>query len=89
MATHKSAVKRHKQSLKRRERNRVAKATIRTTIKKVRALAESGNLSEANKLFVKANSLLDSAASKGIIHKANAQRNISRLSQYVASVKSA
>ncbi|MFM1849125.1 MAG: Ribosomal protein, partial [Pseudomonadota bacterium] len=43
MANHKSAIKRHRQSLKRRDRNRDARAAVRTAIKKVRALVAAGD----------------------------------------------
>lgn len=83
MANHKSAIKRHKQSLKRRDRNRSAKEELKTAIKKTRAAVESGNKEEAKKLAVQAEKSLAKAAGKGLIHKANAKRRISRLTSLV------
>ena len=79
MATHPSAEKRHRQSLKRRARNRLSKATIRTTIKNAVTLAESGKTDEAKAKAREATRLLDKAAVHGTLHKKNAQRTISRL----------
>lgn len=85
MATHRSAEKRHRQSLKRRARNRLAQATLRTAIKNSLALAESGKVEEAKAQAKVATKLLDKAAIHGIIHKKNAQRKISRLNSKISS----
>lgn len=79
MATHRSAEKRHRQNLKRRARNRLAKATFRTAIKKATTLAAAGDAQPAKSAAVDAISLLDKAAIHGIIHKKTAARKISRL----------
>lgn len=80
MANHKSAEKRHKQSLKKRDRNRAAKATLRTVVKKFdAALATSPE--EATEALAQAIPLINKTASKGIIHKKNAARKVSRLSK--------
>jgi small subunit ribosomal protein S20 len=83
MATHRSAEKRHRQSLKRRARNRLAKSTIRTTMKNALVLAKSGKADEAKAQAQAATRLIDKAAVHGILHKKNAQRNISRLNARV------
>lgn len=79
MANHKSAEKRHRQSLKRRERNREIKAAVRTAMKRARAASESKD-PQAKELARAAESLLAKAAAKGVINKKNAARNISRVS---------
>ena len=79
MATHRSAEKRYRQSLKRRARNRFAKATYRTAMKSALELATAGNKKEALDKAKLATKLLDKAAIHGVIHKKNAQRSISRL----------
>ena len=43
MATHDSAIKRHRQSLKRRHRNRLIKGNVRAAMKRVRAAVEAGD----------------------------------------------
>lgn len=89
MATHKSAIKRHTQSLKRRTANRAVRATLRTTIKNVKALTEKGELGAAEQALRTAAKLLDKAAIHGVIHKNNARRNISRISKKLADAKRA
>ena len=79
MATHKSAEKRYRQSLKRRARNRHANSTIRTLIKDALELAASGKKAEAKEKARAATRLLDKAAIHGIMHKKTAQRTISRM----------
>lgn len=79
MANHKSAIKRHRQSLKKRDRNRSAKSSVRSALKKAEVAAASGNSTEALELARKAESLMASACSKGLYHKATVARKISRL----------
>ena len=79
MATHPSAEKRHRQNQKRRAANRNARSTIRTTMKKAKALAAEGQKEEAQSAVVKATSLIDKAVVHGVLHKKTAQRTISRL----------
>jgi small subunit ribosomal protein S20 len=78
MANHKSAEKRHRQSLKRRTRNRLVKATVRTAVKKARASIHA-NSPELPSCMKTAESELAKAAKKGIMHKKTAARLISRL----------
>lgn len=85
MAHHKSALKRIRQSLVRRERNRNTKAALRTVIKKFRATVDK-DPEEAKQILDKAIPLISKAASKGIIHKKTASRNISRLRKKLNSV---
>ncbi len=86
MATHKSAEKRHRQSEKRRARNHAMKARLRTLVKKVRVALESKDAVGAAAGLGVAARALDRAVSKGIIHRNNAARRISRLSHQVASL---
>ena len=83
MATHKSAAKRHKQSIKRNERNRSARSEIRTTIKTTLKAAETGSKEEALAGVKRASTLLDKAVVHGLHHRNNAARRISRLTQTV------
>ena len=83
MANHASAIKRHKQSEKRRARNASVKSTLRTAVKKVRDSIETGKADEAKTTLQKAISELGKAASKGVLHRKNASRRISRLSKQV------
>lgn len=87
MANHPSALKRHRQSLKRRQRNRDAKASLRTAVKKVIQLIESGDKIAAEAQAKLATKQFDKAAIHGILHKNNAARSISRLQQKLNAVK--
>ena len=82
MANHKSAKKRAKQNVVRRQRNRSVKSTLKTLEKKVRAAKESGD-DAAMELMRQTQSALQKASQKGIIHKNTASRKISRLSKLV------
>lgn len=86
MATHASAEKRHRQSLKRRARNRFAKSTFRTAVKDAITLAQSGDAKAAKEATRTAIRLLDKAAVHGVLHKKTAQRQISRLDIRIAQL---
>ena len=79
MATKKkvsSAVKAHRQSLERRDRNRQLRSRLRTSLKGIRA---GNDASEAKTHLDAAFSLVDKMANKGIIHRNAAGRYKSRL----------
>jgi len=83
LATIQSAVKRHKQSLKRRARNRHVRSTVKSAVKEVRA-AVSGNAGEESVEALRtAASVISRAGSKGVLHKKTASRKISRLAAAV------
>ena len=88
MANHRSAIKRHKQSEIRRVRNSSVKSSIKTAVKKVRANVEEGDVKEAQASLAKTSSLLDRAVTKGVLHRRNASRKISRLTTAVNSIPS-
>lgn len=79
LASHKSALKAHRQSLKRRARNRIVKGHVRGAIKRTRAAIAAGDLAAAQEYLREAVSNLDRAAKKGVIHPNNAARRKSRL----------
>ncbi len=78
MAT-RSAAKAHRQSLKRRIRNRAVRSAAKSVVKRATETIAAGD-PEAARLSVRnALSVLDRAAQKGIIHPNNAARRKSRL----------
>jgi small subunit ribosomal protein S20 len=83
MATHRSAKKRHAQSLRRRARNNQIQKTVRGAVRKVREAKAAGS-KEAPQLLQDAERLLRKAASKGVVHKRTVSRTVSRLSKLVA-----
>lgn len=87
LATHKSAIKRHKQSLRNATRNRAVKTRLKNVIKDVRLAVQTQDKDAAAKALVVATSLLDKASSKGVIHWKNAARKISRLARSVTSIE--
>jgi len=81
-----SAVKRHRQSLKRRDRNRSARSTIRTSIKNTFTLVAEGKAQEAQKAGKETIKLLDKAAVHGLLHRNNASRHISQIDRKLATL---
>ena len=86
MANHKSALKRHRQSLKRRARNRISKTRIKNTVKAVRVAIEEKDVTKATEALKAAASVLDKAARKNVIHARQAQRRIARLQTAVNKI---
>ena len=89
MASHKSAIKRQKQALKKQERNKSVKSMLKTLAKKVEQAVEAKSADSAKEALVKAMKAYDKAASAGIIHRTTASRKISRLSTKVGKVGAA
>lgn len=83
MANHKSAIKRHKQSLRNAARNRTVRTRIKNVIKDVRAAIQQQDSEAAKTALVKATSIMDKAATKGVVHWKNAARRVSRLAKAV------
>jgi small subunit ribosomal protein S20 len=75
----KSAAKAHRQSLKRRLRNRAVKSATKTTVKRANVAIESGDIEAARGAVRAAISTLDRAAQKGVLHANSAARRKSRL----------
>ena len=86
MANHPSADKRNRQRIKRTTRNRSIKSEFRSLVKAVREALESGDAAAAQKALTPAISALDSAVTKGVLHRATASRRVSRLAAAVHKV---
>ncbi len=78
MANHPSAEKRNRQRIKRAEKNRGVRSSVRTAVKKARTLAESGD-PKAAEAVAAAEKKLARAAQKGVLHKNAAARTTSRM----------
>ncbi len=89
MPNHPSAIKRNRQNIKRRARNRMSRSVVRTAVKVVKTKVESGDIAGAKLSLRDAESTIAKAAAKGLYHRRNASRKISRLAAMVskASVK--
>ena len=78
-----SALKRARQTEKRNTRNRVERSKIKSVIKAVEMAAKDNSKEATASALVKAVKTISSATSKGILHKNNASRKISRLTKRV------
>ena len=83
MANHASAIKRHKQSVKRNARNRAARTRIKNVVKAVRTAIQNNDKAAAEAALVTATSVVSKVANKGVIHWKNASRKVSRLAKAV------
>lgn len=86
MANSAQAIKRARQAEKRRQRNTSQRSTMRTSIKKVIAAINAGDREAASQAYAAAVPVIDSAASKGLIHANKAARHKSRLNQHIRSI---
>ena len=80
MANHKSAIKRIRQSEKRRLFNKYYHKTARNAVRKLKALTSK---EEASELFSKVVAMLDRLAKRKIIHKNKASNLKSKLTKHV------
>ena len=78
-----------RQASKRRLRNRTARTSMRTVIRKVQEAPQTSDVAAAEAAFKTAVKKLDQAASKKFIHKNKAARLKSRLSSLVKKPKAA
>jgi small subunit ribosomal protein S20 len=86
LANHKSALKRAKQNLDRRIRNKSVKTRVKKVVKDVRLAANETAKEQAIEKLTAAKSTIDKAAKKGVIHKKTAARKVSRLTRLVNNI---
>ena len=86
MANIKSAKKRILVNRTKAARNKAIRSAVKTSIKKVEAAVAANDKAAASAALVKAISTIDKATSKGVYHKNNASRKVSRLSKAVNSI---
>ena len=79
----KSGIKRDRQSKVRRDRNIHVKSTLRSTIKNLLSSIENKDLDKSKELLKVTIKAFDKAATKGVVHKRTASRNISKFSKKV------
>jgi small subunit ribosomal protein S20 len=82
-----SARKRIRQSEKRRLANKSKKSAMKTSIKKYLKAVASGDIASAEQLINQSISVLYRTADKGIIHKNQAARRVSRLVKRLNALK--
>ncbi|MEA1933853.1 MAG: 30S ribosomal protein S20 [Thermodesulfobacteriota bacterium] len=83
MANHKSALKRNRQSKLRRASNRATKSRVGKAIRAVSEAIERNSVEEAQDALGSAVPAIQKAASKGVYHRKNASRKVSRLTKRV------
>lgn len=87
MANIKSAQKRISTIERRNQENRFVRATLSTKVKKLRKLLEEGKVAEAETYSKEVYAYIDSACSKGVIHKNAASRKVGRLAAALYKAK--
>jgi len=88
LANHKSALKRARQNEVRRVRNKGYKTRVKKAIREVRTAVANNSQEQAQESFIKAVSIIQKTASKGVIHRNQVSRKISRLAQQVNQILS-
>jgi small subunit ribosomal protein S20 len=83
VAQHASALKRHRQSEKRRQRNKALKTQLKHVVRTVRASVDKKDAKAATATLATATRELAKAVSKGVLHRNAASRRIARLSRAV------
>ena len=83
MANIKSAKKRILVTEKRTARNKSIRSEVKTVTKKVEAAVAANDKEAAKAALTVAISTIESASSKGVYHKNNAGRKVSRLTKLV------
>ncbi len=83
----KSAIKRVNINKKKNLENKIAKSQINTAVRKFEDAINAKDVELATKLYAEAVSVIDSAASKKVIHKNTASRKKSRLAVKLNAIK--
>ena len=89
MASHDSALKAHRQNVKRRDHNRQMRTRLRGALRDIRAAIDAEDPSKVKDALRETISLVDKMAKKKLIHKNTAGRYKSRLAIRVAKKSSA
>ena len=82
----KSAKKRVLVTEKKTRQNKAIKSALKTSIKKFLNAVNSGDKETANTLYPETVSAIDSAVTKGILHKNNANNKKAKLAKKLASM---
>ena len=86
MANIKSAKKRILVNRTKAERNKSIRSAVKTAMKKVDTAVANKDLAAAQAALPQAVKAIEMAASKGVYHKNNAARKVSRISRAVNSI---
>jgi len=89
MANHPSALKRYRQSQRRRLINQMNRHRLKTQLKKLRAAITAGNSADAKALLPQTFGVIDRSVRNGVIKKNTAGRYKSRLARRVNAIPAA
>ena len=89
MANHPSAVKRYRQSQKRRLINQMNRQRLKTQLKKLRTAITAGKAADAKTLMPATFGAIDRSVQKGVIKKNTARRYKSRLAKTIGALPAA
>jgi small subunit ribosomal protein S20 len=89
MANTRSALKRMRQSEKRRIRNIAVRTGVRTAVKTTRTALAGSQVEDARASLARAIQLLDKAVTKGVVHRNAAARKKSRLTRQLNALVAA
>lgn len=81
MANIKSQIKRIRTNRKAEDRNKAARSSIKTAVRRFRDAVASGDQTAIKKELVSANKKLDEAVSSGVLHRNNAANKKSALAK--------
>ncbi len=85
MATHVSAIKRNRQNQKRRQRNKIIRTKMKSTIKSLLTVADGKDQAASQEALKNTIATIAKTVTKGVIHKKTASRKISRLTKRVTA----
>jgi small subunit ribosomal protein S20 len=86
MANTKSARKATRVIARRTEVNKARRTLLRSSVRKVEEAIQSGDRKAAMAAFKAAEPVIMRAAQRGIVHKSNASRKVSRLAHRIAKL---
>jgi small subunit ribosomal protein S20 len=89
VASHDSALKAHRQNVKRRDHNRQMRTRLRGALRDIRAAIDAEDPAKVKDAISQTVSLVDKMAKKKLIHKNTAGRYKSRLALRVAKKSAA
>ena len=89
MANHQSAVKRHRQSQKRRLNNQMSRNRLKTQLKKLRTAMGTGKAADSKAVLPETFGVIDRSVQKGVIKKNTAKRYKSRLAKRINAIPAA
>jgi small subunit ribosomal protein S20 len=86
MANTKSARKATRQIAKRTAINKARRSTMRSSVRKVEEAIAAGNRNAATTALKEAEPVIMRSAQRGVVHKNNASRKVSRLAHRIAKL---